>query len=202
MMGKVLKIFRKEGGLLKALGLWDWYKALHPKEQKTVKYYFSLRCIKSLKFPYKPKDLERGDVLTQYTKKTFLGMLAQTALLEKALEDAEWLYLEALNMDGEALEDHMILNDLVILAQKQKDYEKMERYSKADVDLFPEYEEKLRRSNKGVIPALNSFDVYIYILEKKGEVERAWGILSYMEERGIPFYEETKKRIGEKLSVT
>ncbi|MFN3813745.1 MAG: hypothetical protein ACK4SM_03890 [Aquificaceae bacterium] len=202
MMGKVFKIFRKEGGLLRALGLWEWYKALHPKEQKVVKYYFSLKCIKSLKFPYKPKDLESGEVFTLYTDKTFLGMLAQTALLENALGDAEWLYLEALKMGGKALETHMILNDLVILAQKQKSYDKMERYSKADVELFPEYEEKLRELNNGILPPLNSFYIYLYILERKWEIKKAWDLLSYMEERGIPFYDETKRRIEKKLFST
>ena len=83
MLNRVFRIFREKGGILKALDLWDWYESLEPKWQKKVKYYFSLKTIKNLNFHYKAKHFDSGDVQTAYTKRTFLGSLAQTALLER-----------------------------------------------------------------------------------------------------------------------
>jgi hypothetical protein len=59
MLNRVFRIFREKGGILKALDLWDWYESLEPKWQKKVKYYFSLKTIKNLNFPYKAKHFDR-----------------------------------------------------------------------------------------------------------------------------------------------
>ncbi|MEZ0361532.1 MAG: hypothetical protein ABWK04_06550 [Hydrogenobacter sp.] len=201
MIGKVFRIFKEKGGILKALDLWDWYEKLDIQKQKIVKYYFSLKSIKSMRFPYRAKHFDSGNVEnTYYTKRTFLGSLAQMALLEGDTKNAEWLYLEALKMEGNPLEAHMILNDLLILAQKEKDFDKMEKYAKADVELFDEYKESLKEKNGGTLPHINSFDALIYLLEKKGYYTQALELLSYMERESIPVYEETKIRLKEKSS--
>jgi hypothetical protein len=200
MIGKVFRIFKEKGGLLKTLGLWEWYESLDAQKQKMVKYYFSLKSIKNIRFPYKAKHFDSGDIQeTPYTKRTFLGSIAQMALLEGDTKNAEWLYLEALKMEGTPLEAHMILNDLVILAQKEKDYNKMETYAKADIELFEDYKESLKEKEGGSLPHLNSFDLMLYLLERRGEYAKAVELLSYMESQSIPVYPETKKRLTEKV---
>jgi hypothetical protein len=200
MIGKVFRIFKEKGGLLKTLGLWEWYESLDAQKQKMVKYYFSLKSIKNIRFPYKAKHFDSGDIQeTPYTKRTFLGSIAQMALLEGDTKNAEWLYLEALKMEGTPLEAHMILNDLVILAQKEKDYNKMETYAKADIELFEDYKESLKEKEGGSLPYLNSFDLMLYLLERRGEYAKAVELLSYMESQSIPVYPETKKRLTEKV---
>ena len=84
MIGKVFRIFREKGGILKTLDLWDWYEGLDTKDQKRVKYFFSLKSIKDMRFPFKAKHFDSGEVQNPgYTKATFLGTLAQTALLDE-----------------------------------------------------------------------------------------------------------------------
>jgi hypothetical protein len=202
MLDRVFRIFREKGGILKALDLWDWYESLEPKWQKKVKYYFSLKTIKNLNFPYKAKHFDSGDVQTAYTKRTFLGSLAQTALLEKDFETAHWLYWETLKQEGTPYEEHLILNDLLLLYQKLKDFEKMEEVAKRDVELFPEYAEELKERNGGKLPQINSFEVLVYLYERKGLFEDALALIKRIKELGIPYpqEEEVLKRISDKIN--
>jgi len=202
MLNRVFRIFREKGGILKALDLWDWYESLEPKWQKKVKYYFSLKTIKNLNFPYKAKHFDSGEVQTAYTKRTFLGSLAQSALLEKDFETAHWLYWEALKQEGTPYEEHLILNDLLLLYQKLKDFEKMEEVAKRDVELFPEYAEELKERNGGKLPQINSFEVLVYLYERKGLFEEALALIKRIKELGIPYpqEEEVLKRISDKMN--
>ena len=202
MLDKVFRIFREKGGILKALDLWDWYESLEPKWQKKVKHYFSLKTIKNLNFPYKAKHFDSGDVQTAYTKRTFLGSLAQGALLEKDFETAQWLYWEALKKEGTPYEEHLILNDLLLLYQKLKDFEKMEEVAKRDVELFPQYAEELKERNGGKLPQINSFEVLVYLYERKGLFEDALALIKRIKELGIPYpqEEEVLKRISDKMN--
>jgi hypothetical protein len=179
MLNRVFRIFREKGGILKALDLWDWYESLEPKWQKKVKYYFSLKTIKNLNFPYKAKHFDSGDVQTAYTKRTFLGSLAQTALLERDFETAQLLY------------------------QKLKDFEKMEEVAKRDVELFAEYAEELKERNGGKLPQINSFEVLVYLYERKGLFEDALALIKRIKELGIPYpqEEEVLKRISDKINA-
>lgn len=198
MIGKVFRIFREKGGVLKALDLWSWYENLDPKDQKRVKYYFSLKSIKDMRFPFRAKHFDSGEVSNPgYTKATFLGTLAQTALLDGKYEDAEWLYLNALELSQSPYEKHLILNDLVMLAQKLKDFERMERYAKMDLELFEEYKEDLRKRNGNILPQINSYELMVYLLERKGDKKSAFDILERYHSEGVPhpFYEEVKKRL-------
>ncbi|WP_448588311.1 hypothetical protein [Thermocrinis sp.] len=197
MIGKVFRIFREKGGILKALDLWDWYESLEPRWQKKVKHYFSLKTIKSLNFPYRAKDFDSGEVQTAYTKRTFLGSLAQTALLEKDLETAEWLYLQALEQEGSPYEEHLILNDLLLLYQRQRNFEKMEHIAKRDIELFPDYVEELKKRNGENMPQIYSFELLVYLLERRGEVQKALELVKKIKELGIsyPQEEEVLKRL-------
>lgn len=198
MIGKVFRIFRERGGILKALDLWDWYEGLDPKDQKRVKYFFSLKSIKDMRFPFKAKHFDSGEVQNPgYTKATFLGTLAQTALLDGKYEDAEWLYLRALDFAQSAYEKHLILNDLLMLSQKLKDFERMERYASMDLSLFDEYKEELKERNGGSLPQINSYEIMVYLLERKGERSKAIDLLEKLHLEGVPhpFYEEVKKRL-------
>ncbi len=198
MIGRVFRIFRERGGLLKALELWEWYEGLEPKDQKRVKKYFSLKSIKDLRFPFKAQHFDTGEVQNPgYTKATFLGSLAQTALLEGEYEDAEWLYLKALELAVSAYEKHLILNDLVMLAQRLKDFEKMELYAKMDVELFDSYKEELRNRRGGSLPQINSYELLVYLLERRGRKKEALELLERLHEEGVvhPYYEEVKKRL-------
>ncbi len=202
MIGKVFQIFREKGGLLKALDLWDWYESLEPKYQKGIKKYYSIKVIKNLSFPYKAKHFDSGEIENPlYTKRTFLATIAQTALLEGDYEIAEWLYNEALKMEGTPYEAHLILNDLVLLAQRLKDFEKMKRYCERDVALYEEYKEELKDRNGGNLPQLNSFEVYVYLLEREGKVKEALEMVEFIKKEGIayPHYDSVKKRLLEKL---
>ena len=202
MIGKVFQIFREKGGLLKALDLWDWFESLHPRQQKAVKKYYSLKVIKNLNFPYKAKHFDSGEISRPlYTKRTFLATIAQTALLEGDYETARWLYESALEMEGTPYEEHLILNDLLLLAQKLGDFEAMERYCKRDIELFPQYRDELERRWGGKIPQLNTFEVMVYLLERKGKVREALELAEFMKREGItyPYYEDVKKRLLEKL---
>ncbi|MCS7277537.1 MAG: hypothetical protein NZ531_01675 [Aquificaceae bacterium] len=198
MIGKVFRIFREKGGILKALDLWDWYEGLDPKDQKRIKHYFSLKSIKDLRFPLRAKHFDGGEVQNPgYTKATFLGTLAQTALLEGQYQDAEWLYVKALELTEDAYEKHLILNDLLLLSQKLKDFERMERYALMDLNLFQEYKERLREKNGGSLPQISSYELMVYILERNGEREKALELLEKFHIEGVPhpFYEEVKKRL-------
>ncbi len=200
MIGKVFRIFREKGGILKALDLWDWFENLPYNKQRKLKYYFSLKSIKNLNFPYRAKHFDSGDIQDiPYTKRTFLGSLAQTALLEGDYEFAEWLYLQALNMDGTPYEAHLILNDLVMLAQKIKDLEKAGMYAEKDLELFKDYEEEVKLGNQRIY--LNSLEFYIYFLEKQGKVEQALKVLEEFKAKGVehPFYENVKERLQRKI---
>ncbi len=200
MIGRVFRIFREKGGILKALDLWEWYESLDPKDQKRVKYYFSLKSIKDMRFPFKAKHFDGGEVENPgYTRATFLGTLAQTALLERKYEDAEWLYLKALEFAQSAYEKHLILNDLLMLAQKLKDFDRMERYASMDLELFDQYKEELKEKNGGRLPQINSYELMVYLLERKGEKERALSLLEKLHSEGVPhpFYEEVKRRLLE-----
>ncbi len=202
MIGKVFQIFREKGGLLKALDLWDWYEDLDARQQKNVKKYYSIKVVKNLSFPYKAKHFDSGEVERPlYTKRTFLATIAQTALLEGDYETAEWLYNEALRMEGTPYEAHLILNDLILLAQKVKDFDKMKRYCEEDVRLYPEYKEELKDRSGGKLPQINSFEVYVYILEREGKVQEALRLVEFIRKEGItyPYYEEVRERLLKKL---
>ncbi len=202
MIGKVFQIFREKGGLLKALDLWDWYENLDARQQKNVKKYYSIKVVKNLSFPYKAKHFDSGEVERPlYTKRTFLATVAQTALLEGDYETAEWLYNEALRMEGTPYEAHLILNDLILLAQKVKDFDKMKRYCEEDVRLYPEYKEELKDRSGGKLPQINSFEVYVYILEREGKVQEALRLVEFIRKEGItyPYYEEVRERLLKKL---
>ncbi len=193
----MINFLRKKGGILGALGLTDWFSSLRRDRKRKVKYAFSLKVTRDLSFPYKAGDLERGEIVTSYTKRTFLGTLAQTLLLEGDYEGAEWLYLEALKMEGTPYEEHLILNDLLLLYQKLKNFTKMEEVSRRDVELFDQYKEELFRRYKNSQPQVNSFSVYIYMLERKGKKEEALRVLDYALSKGlfIPFAEDIRKRL-------
>lgn len=203
MIGKVFQIFREKGGLLKALDLWDWFESLDARDQKRVKKYYSIKVIKNLSFPYKAKHFDSGEIeKTLYTKRTFLATIAQTALLEGDYETAEWLYNEALKMEGTPLEAHLILNDLILLAQKLKDFEKIKRYCEEDIKLYPDYKDVLRERSGGELPQINAFEVYVYLLEREGKVREALDLVEFIKREGIayPYYEEVKRRLEEKLN--
>ena len=202
MIGKVFQIFREKGGLLKALDLWDWYESLDARRQKAIKKYYSVKVIKNLSFPYKAKHFDSGEIERPlYTKRTFLATIAQTALLEGDYETAEWLYNEALKMEGTPLEAHMILNDLILLAQKLKDFEKIRTYCEEDVRLYPEYKEALKERSGGQLPQINAFEVMVYLLEREGKIREALDLVEFIKNERIayPYYEEVKKRLQEKL---
>lgn len=198
MIGKVFRIFREKGGVLKALDLWEWYENLDHKKQKALKYYFSLKSIKNIAFPYRAKHFDSGHVENVgYTKATFLGSLAQTALLEGDYENAEWMYLSALEFAQSAYEKHLILNDLLMLAQKLKDFEKMENYARMDLELFEEYEQELREKNGGKLPQINAYELMVYLLERKGQKDKALELLEAFHKKGVPhpFYEQVRARL-------
>ncbi|MCS6998331.1 MAG: hypothetical protein NZL86_02925 [Aquificaceae bacterium] len=198
MIGKVFRIFRERGGVLRALDLWEWYEALSPKDQKRVKYYFSLKSIKDMRFPFRAKHFENGEVNNPgYTRATLLGTLAQTALLEGKYEDAEWLYHRALEFAEDPYEKHLILNDLLMLYQKLRDFDSMERYALIDLQLFEDYKDKLRDRMGGSLPQLNSYELLIYILERKGEKTKALELLEKFHKEGVPhpFYQEVRERL-------
>ncbi|MDW8033098.1 MAG: hypothetical protein RMH93_06080 [Aquificaceae bacterium] len=198
MIGKVFRIFRERGGVLRALDLWEWYEALNPKDQKRVKYYFSLKSIKDMRFPFRAKHFENGEVNNPgYTRATLLGTLAQTALLEGKYEDAEWLYHRALELAEDPYEKHLILNDLLMLYQKLRDFDSMERYALIDLQLFEDYKDKLRDRMGGSLPQLNSYELLIYILERKGEKTKALELLEKFHKEGVPhpFYQEVRERL-------
>jgi len=189
--------FGRRGGILEALGLSEWFHSLPRDRKKKVRYAFSLKATKELSFPYGPGDLEKGRIVTSYTKRTFLGTLAQTLLLEGDYEGAEWLYTEALKAEGTPYEEHLILNDLLLLYQKLRDFRRMEEISRRDVELFERYKEELFRRHKNSPPQVNSFSVYIYMLERKGKKEEALKVLDYAISEGlfVPFAEEIRKRL-------
>ncbi len=193
----MINFLRKKGGILGALGLTDWFSSLGRDRKRKVRYAFSLKVTKDLSFPYKAGDLEKGKITTLYTKRTFLGTLAQTLLLEGDYKGAEWLYLEAIKMEGTPYEEHLILNDLLLLYQKLKDFKKMEEISKRDVELFSEYKEELFNRYKNTQPQVNSFSVYIYMLERKGKKEEALKVLDYALSEGlyVPFANDIRKRL-------
>ncbi len=202
MIGRVFRIFREKGGLLKALGLWEWFESLHPDQQKAVKKYYSIKVIKNLNFPYKAKHFDSGEIERPlYTKRTFLATIAQTALLEGDLQTARWLYESALQMEGSPYEAHLILNDLLLLAQKEKDFDSMKRYCQMDIELFPSYKEEIKAVGGGKIPQLNTFEVMVYLLEREGKIKEAIELAERMVREGItyPYYEQVRERLTKKL---
>ncbi len=202
MIGRVFQIFREKGGLLKALNLWDWYESLEVSKQKAVKKYYSVKVIKNLNFPYKAKHFDSGEIESPlYTPRTFLATLAQTAMLEGDYEVAEWLYNEAMKVEGTAYEAHLILNDLILLSQKLRDFERIKAYCHKDIQLYNEYKDELISRNGGTLPQINSFEVWVYMLERKGKIKEALDFVEHIRREGIPYpyYEEVKGRLLKKL---
>lgn len=202
MIGKVFRIFHEKGGILKALGLWEWFESLNPKEQKLIKHYFSLKSIKELKFPFRAKHFDSGEVDTfGYTRAKFLGSIAQRALLERDYQAAKWLYTKALELSETPLEKHLILNDLVLLAQKLKDFDLIESYALSHVNLFLESGKEILKDGQKI--QLNSLEVIVYLLERKGEVKKALEIMEKLRDIGVehPFYNEVRARLESKLEV-
>lgn len=202
MIGRVFRIFHEKGGILKALGLWEWFESLNPKEQKLIKHYFSLKSIKELRFPFRAKHFDSGEVSTfGYTKATFLGSIAQRALLERDYTGAKWIYTKALELCETPMEKHMILNDLVLLAQKLKDFELIEYYATEHINLLLENINSILKEGQKLQP--NSLEVIVYLLEKKGEIKKALEIMQKLKEIGIehPFYNEVKTRLESKLAT-
>ena len=187
---------RREGGVLKALGLLDWYRSLGPDRRERVRRYFSVKVMKDMRFPYRAADLDRGEVSrVHYTRRTFLATLAQTAFLEGDLETAEWLYNEALKQEGTPYEAHLIYSDLIVLAQRLRDTSKLKRYCEEDVKLYPQYRRELHERERS--PRLVSFEVYVNLLEREGRVREALSLLEFISKEGVayPYYEEVRKRL-------
>jgi hypothetical protein len=202
VIGKVFQIFREKGGLLKALGLWEWYENLDASKQKEIKKYYSLKVIKNLSFPYKARHFDSGEIENPlYTKRTFLATIAQTALLEGDITAAKWIYLEALGMEGTPYEAHLILNDLLVIAQKERNFEEMEKICMKDIEMFPLYREELIKRSGGTLPQIITFETMVYLLERKGKLEEALELAERIKREGItyPYYEQVKKRLTEKL---
>ncbi len=195
----MLNLFKKRGGLLKALDLWDWYDLLPLDRKRAFKHYYVIKCTNDLSFPYGISHLESGNIKTLYTKRTFLGTVAQTSMLEGDLYTAEWIYKEAIEMEGSFYEEHLLLNDLVLLYQRLKDLSKMEEFSRRDVELFEKYKKELFGKTESGFMQVNSFNIYIYVLEKKGEKGRALKVLEYALSEGIsiPFADDIKRRLSE-----
>jgi len=186
MIGRVFRIFRERKGLLKTLNLWEWYERLDPHFQRKVKEYYMLKVVRNMNFPYRAEHFDRVEVReTAYTKRTFLATIAQTALLEGDYETAEWLYTEALKMEGSPYEAHLILNDLALLARKIGDTEKMRKYCEEDLRLFPEYREELRERAGGNLPPSSTLGIYIYLLKREGREEEARSLLESMRREGV-----------------
>ncbi|MDQ7038481.1 MAG: hypothetical protein Q9N26_04705 [Aquificota bacterium] len=202
MIRRVFQIFREKGGLLKALDLWDWYENLEPRYQKAIKKYYSIKVIKNLNFPYKAKHFDSGEVERPlYTKRTFLATIAQTALLEGDYGFAEWLYNEALKQEGTPYEAHLIYNDLLLLAQKIRDFDKMKRYCEEDIKIYPQYKEELKNKWGGKLPQINTFEVYVYLLEREGKIRESLEFVEFIKREGItyPYYDEVKERLIGKI---
>ena len=89
-----------------------------------------------------------------------------------------------------------------MLYQKLKDLEKIEEVAKRDVELFPEYAEELKERNGGRLPQINSFEVLVYLYERKGLFEDALALIKRIKELGIsyPQEEEVLKRISDKIN--
>lgn len=195
MPGRIFRLFRERGGLLKALDLWGWYEDLDAVRQKEVKKYYAVKVVKDLSFPYRAEHFDSGEVQTSYTKRTFIATLAQTALLEGDLKTAEWLYTEALELEGTPYEAHLILNDLILLARSLGDPVRMKLYCEEDIRLFPDYKEDLAQRNGGRLPRINSFELYLHLLEREGRRKEALSLLEFMKEEGIEIHEELRNRL-------
>ncbi len=198
MLRRVFRIFRERGGLLRTLDLWEWYEGLSADQQKAVKMYYTLKVVKDLRFPYRANHFDSGEVeSTPYTRRTFLATIAQTALLEGDYEFAEWLYNQALGMEGTPLEAHLILNDLIVLSQKLGDPERIRKYCEEDLRLLPECRDELRKRSGGGLPRIVSVEIYVYLLEREGKRDEALRFLERMKEEGVvpPHYEDIRTRL-------
>ncbi|MDW8237792.1 MAG: hypothetical protein RMJ32_05235 [Aquificaceae bacterium] len=120
---------------------------------------------------------------------------------ERDYQGAKWLYTKALELSETPLEKHLILNDLVLLSQKLKDFDLIESYALSHVNLFLESGRDILKDGQKI--QLNSLEVIVYLLERKGEVKRALEIMQKLREVGIehPFYNEVKARLESKLEV-
>jgi pentatricopeptide repeat protein len=70
------------------------------------------------------------------------------------------------------------------------------------VELFPEYAEELKERSGGKLPHINSFEVLVYLYERKGLFEDALALIKRIKELGIPYpqEEEVLKRISDKIN--
>jgi len=137
------------GGVLGALRLEEWFKGLPEEKREKLRFYFSKKAVKDLSFPFKASQLERGRVKVPYSKRTFLGTLAQTALLEGDEEFARWLYEEALKQEGTPFEELLLLSDLLLLVEEERARKVLLRLS----EVLPACAEELKRRGVRRLPS-------------------------------------------------
>lgn len=104
-------------------------------------------------------------------------------------------------MEGTSYEAHLILNDLILLAQKQKDMGKVKKYVFQDVKLYKDYKDELKERWEGTLPQIITFEIYVYLLEREGKIDEALKLVEWIKKEGIsyPYYDRVKERLQGKL---
>lgn len=104
-------------------------------------------------------------------------------------------------MEGTPYEAHLILNDLILLAQKQKDMGKVKKYVFQDVKLYKDYKDELKERWEGTLPQIITFEIYVYLLEREGKIDEALKLAKWIKKEGIsyPYYDRVKERLQGKL---
>ena len=177
-MGFFKKIFGskdKYGGLIKELGLLEFWKDLSEEEREKIREYSKQGLNMNTKYDIDDPSYKVSN--TTLTADNFLMLKTEYAIKDKNFELAQKLLDKALeyNKDPESL--HFIYNNLIKLYYKQRDDEKFLNkcieICKKDIEL---YEDKLIKMDTDVInedTKIPSFQRLAIIYENKGEYKKA-----------------------------
>lgn len=171
-----MRLFRKKyGGVIKALGLTDYWEMLTKEQRELIREWFTS--------PYqigripKPDELDSPKYVIEWTSQTasdFLRIYAAHAIGNKLFDWAEEMLLEALRRSKDAIDTHFVYNDLIDFYYRQREtkadaLELCEKYCWLDVELAP----KVLECDWLKDARLPSFQRLAIIYEKRGQYDKA-----------------------------
>lgn len=168
------------GGLIKHLGIQEFYFSLTPEERSTLKRYYDSRMSASIeKKPLsKPSTFNTGNLITSETRLSYFGSTIGWAENEKRYDITEKLIREGNKYINEDLIDaHFFLQAAGECYYKQREtrldaLDLCITYCEQDIALFEQYKVPFIK-DLGTLPRLTTFSRLAIIYEKQGRYEDA-----------------------------
>ena len=150
VVNDIFKFRPKQGGLIKYLGIKEWYNSLSLEERKKVKKY------------------SRNDIIEGEISKSFLSGfsgLAHRAIYNDDIDFAIKCSKKALEAEGSLEEQHFTYNTLIEAYWKIKDRENVKKYCLKELEEFPKIGKALKEEfNNELPPSIPFRDRLTYII--------------------------------------